>query len=975
MAQPFFKASTAFYLIDDSTLCGTKDSPVKSGWDFDSRECKYISSEKSNLLALATDNQSRYDVFIKRKILPQNDGTLGFHFSFTLEKSDGFFLSFSDEKSLVPTLEISVCDGTYVVNGKNTGVQAKNKTVIIDGVLYLDRNKACLYTDNSSPVEVLLTCSKIDTVKIGAKAHTQTVIFPHRFHLWKNYFICDRYSPNLSRNWKICKSTNADVTCNGEYRISCSEDGKATLCRKFDCTSKTAELEMKYLFTKGSGTCRISLKEKDCDAFCVTDDGQSLCFEGKTIKKHLPKVWQTLRVIADFCEKKAVIYLNGKKAGEYVISGDCALLDGMGVEFSSTCGGVFSFCDIALSPAENLPEDYVPEPIMPKKKDYIVGINTCSLWRNGYHRGWDVITPFDENKTYLGYYDEGTAEVSDTEIKWMAESGIDFQFFCWFNSRTRLPIKKTAHSAALHDGYFKAKYSENIKFAIIWEAASGGPTSIEDFQSNIVPYWLEYFLSDKRYMTFDNKAVIAVYGISALIRDFGSVAQVRHQFDYLDEKAKSIGLDGIVLLCCGQPSQDIKACGFEGVFAYNWTDMGFNREFTYNMISRQRKNSFSLHIVPTASTGFNCVAWHSARYPQMKPDDMAVLFDSFKSDFLLEKGGCLDRLVMLSTWNEYGEGTYMCPSELYGFGYLDQIRKAFTHESTLQSHAKPDENRLSRICRLYPRDRGILKPLRKLGTKDMGKAVSNLNGFTKEWTSENGLSLCVKDGVIQGASTDFDPHMFLTGLNIPADRIKGIGITVKGGMPKGSDDYVTLYFKTSMCTEFSESRSLKHRISPSKKQMCMFDFSNLSAWNGTVTELRLDPLSSEGSFEIYSIELFEDIACPSITFNGIEFSPPVPVCQKNGKIYIPFESGKDYGNLKIYSQWNKTAKELLIVYENISTLFTVGESFCTVNGTKRPLDEPLSLCDGLPMLDLNFLCEIFGLSLSVDEKRIQVHGN
>ena len=972
MAQPFFKASTAFYLIDDTTLCGTKDSPVQSGWDFDNRECKYISSEKSDLLALATDLTSRYDVFIKRKILHQNDGTLGFHFGVTLEKSDGFFLSFSDEKSLEPTLEISVCDGTYVVNSKNTGVAAESKTTIFDGELCLDQGKACLYIDNSRPIEILLNGTDIDTVKIGAKAHTETVIFPHRFHMWKNHFICDKYSPNLSRNWSIYKSKNAVFTCDGEYKISCFKDGNAKLCRKFDSTSDTVEFEMKYLLSEGSGVCSISLNEKETPSFAVTDDGYSLYLEGKAIKKHLQKVWQTLRIIGDLGENKALVFLNGKRLGEYDINGNFKSFDGITVEFSSTDGGVLCFCDITASPAENLPKDYVSAPVLPKKKDYIIGINTCSLWRNGYHRGWDVITPFDENKTYLGYYDEGTPEVSDWEIKWMAESGIDFQFFCWFNSRTRLPIKKTAHSAALHDGYFKAKYSESIKFAIIWEAASGGPTSIEDFQSNIVPYWLEYFLGDERYMTVDNKAVIGVYGINALIRDFGSTAEVKHQFDYLDEKAKSVGLDGIVLLCCGKPSQDIKACGFDGVFAYNWTEMGFNREFTHNMISRQRKNSFSLHIVPTASTGFNCVAWHSARYPQMTPDDMAALFDSFKSDFLLHKVNSLDRLVMLSTWNEYGEGTYMCPSELYGFGYLDQIRKAFTHESTLQSHAKPDENRLSRICRLYPRDRGILKPLRKLGTKDMGKAVSNLNGFTKEWTSENGLSLCVKDGVIQGASTDFDPHMFLTGLNIPADRIKGIGITIKGGMPKGSDDYVTLYFKTASSTAWSENKSLKCRISPSKKQMCLFDFSLLPTWNGNITELRLDPLSSEGSFEIYSIELFGESGSPSITFNGITHSPSVPICQKNGKIYLPFESEKHYGNLKLYSQWNKTTKELLIVYESICAVFTVGKSSCIIDGKMRKLDEPLSLCDGLPMLDLNFLCEIFKLSLTVDENIIQV---
>lgn len=38
--------------------------------------------------------------------------------------------------------------------------------------------------------------------------------------------------------------------------------------------------------------------------------------------------------------------------------------------------------------------------------DYIIGMNVCSLWRNGEHTGWATITPYEDIRPVLGYYDE-----------------------------------------------------------------------------------------------------------------------------------------------------------------------------------------------------------------------------------------------------------------------------------------------------------------------------------------------------------------------------------------------------------------------------------------------------------------------------------------------------------------------------------------------------------------------------------------
>ena len=101
-------------------------------------------------------------------------------------------------------------------------------------------------------------------------------------------------------------------------------------------------------------------------------------------------------------------------------------------------------------------------------------------------------------------------------------------------------------------------------------------------------------------------------------------------------------------------------------------------------------------------------------------------------------------------------------------------------------------------------------------------------------------------------------------------------------------------------------------------------------------------------------------------------SPSVSVIFKDSGIYVPFESFKPWGDLKIYSEQNKTQEKLLLIYEDIKCLFSVGEKTVIVNGKEKMLPEPLILYDGLPMLNLNFICDVWNLSLKEDIDSLKI---
>ena len=186
-------------------------------------------------------------------------------------------------------------------------------------------------------------------------------------------------------------------------------------------------------------------------------------------------------------------------------------------------------------------DDYVPEPVVPKDSNgYYVGMNMCNLWQNGEHWGWDNITPFDEVRPVLGYYDEDNSEVADWEIKFMAEHGVDYQAICWYGSSSNSPIKSTGLGGGLDKGFLNAKYSNYMDFAILWEAANAAiPQNMDAWKNYFVPYWMDYYLSDPRYARIDNKAVIGVFGADKLCyRDDFSLKEA---FDYLEDACREIG--------------------------------------------------------------------------------------------------------------------------------------------------------------------------------------------------------------------------------------------------------------------------------------------------------------------------------------------------------------------------------------------------------------------------------------------------
>jgi len=751
---------SAHYLLDDR-------STITSGWSIDSRGGIPGKSQNTNSL---TDISNEYGVAFIRDISIQTTGNMTLETQFSIASgSDGLYYQFTDSDGKVAyklftdngVFNLLTPDGTI----KALDLAAEKKSYSLKVTVDLDA-KVCDTIINSVDYGVTPfaeSCKNIAQYKIGTSDEDIISAVPSANRLFANYTVNEQFNQlsdtGLPFGWTAEKSLDAvDLSAkSGELVYSMPGDSDASVKKTFDAL--TGKVALETIFYVPQKTNGISFQMRSGETIAAGFSTQNSMFYANDtmLYNYTPNVWYTIRIEADTDTQTAVIKVNHKIMGTVSFANTVSSIDNIVFSFKTADAATMKLDNVYVYQIPTEPQDYVPEPIPAPSDDYYVGINICSLWRNGQHQGWDAISPFDELKPNLGYYDDGVTEVSDWEIKYMVEHGIDFQLYCWYSSESNKPIKTTRLSDNMLYGFMDAKYSDKMKFALLWEAANGShPSSSEAFRKDFVPYWVEYFFKDKRYMVIDNKPVIAVFGANKLVTDFGSESAVKAELDYVREVCRGLGFSGAIFMACSSGTDDasltsVKNSGFDAVYAYNWGTSGYNADFTIESIDKQQNRKI-IDVVPTISTGFNSVAWHATRFPNMSLDSFDKVTSWFKATALKKyaEGSWQSKFVMLSTWNEYGEGTYMMPSGLNGFGYLDHVRSAFTSAAVEHEDAKPDEDQIKRLGYLYPQNRAIIKPLRNYKTippSNVAKTWS-LAADSNDWSFGNIESFTPKDGVL-----------------------------------------------------------------------------------------------------------------------------------------------------------------------------------------------------------------------------------
>ncbi|MCD9024926.1 stalk domain-containing protein [Cohnella silvisoli] len=880
----------AAYLIDENfsfLFKGTANNDLyASGWDV-RRAGGSISYGYLDWFKI-TDTSNLLPVSLSRSFMPSTNGKVTLEFRIKLMANmEGTKVQLADGSN--ESVTISVYGGNLTLDTPS-GYQtlqpyALNTEYGVKLIANLDAGTSDVYVNGllkASGAPFKSNTGGVDNILISTGVASKGDLFLSPIKLYKGYAVNERFisvKPGmLPGDWSYT-SSGGEFSVE-ELRSSIRPDSYSL---KADAEEATADMRWTKAVPAQSGDLvlefkanlpdkqdgfRVELGDGPADSVALVTSGGQIGYVNSsgavvTLYDYLPNMWYHVKLILNRSQSKGDIYINGKLRAEQV---ELKVLTSNPDQIGFTIpeGAVAWLDDVLLYDQPAAPSDPVPAPILPDDSDYEIGMQSCSLWREGTHYGWDRINPYPNRVPLLGYYDEGNPEVADWEIKWMAEHGVGFQQYCWFRPTggEGNPIKDPYLAEGLHDGFFNAKYSDLLDFTIMWENGASFAKDSADFRNNLVPYWIEYYFKDDRYLKIDNKPVISIYSLSGLKRDFGnSLTAVKEELDYLRSAAIQAGFDGAIILSSykgtyQQEMLDMSAAGFDAIYAYDWGLFGGNPGVAQSKMEQQR-DADAIDLVATLSMGKDLLPWGGLKGYFATPEQFKSLALWTKDDFIpsLPTGSLGKRVVMLDNWNEFGEGHFIMPTDLERFGYLDAIRDVFAEEGP-HVDASPTAGQKDRLGTLYPPGRTLPNLMAAEPTVGTGFAESWLfdtPGDSEGWTLEKQIdNLIVANGTYSGESVGNDPGLMSPpGLNFLAEDVPYIKLRMSSEVESEGQ----IFFITSDDGAWSEDKSTRFFVARTNGSFTdyLVPMWNGKKWSGQITQIRIDPITSPGSFSIDEI--------------------------------------------------------------------------------------------------------------------------
>ena len=779
-------------------------------------------------------------------------------------------------------------------------------------------------------------------------------------------------------NAETVSNTGIDTADNKKFDRHLSLGAGGSVKKSFEATSDKVIARFDILPSLSGCDTEYVLRGGGEELVRVTADDASFYVNGEKAYDYLKNVWYSFYLVCDTETGRIVFNVNGVDRGEYSLLRAGVPLDEVSVVNYGTeavlYDGFFVYNEVYHS-------DYVPEPVVPAgEEEYNVGINVCSMWQNGFHAGWACITPFDDTRPVLGYYDEGSPETADWEIKYLLEHGVDFQSYVLYALEENSPITG-ALGVHLEDGFKHAKYSGMTKYSLIWcSATPSSPRDLDAWKTYYVPYLIEHHFRDPRYLVIDNMPVLFFFRfVSADNSQYWTVENRKAALDYLDEQVRLLGYDGVLYIDADETMRQTHASeGFQGIYSYHHDTAGAFFESTKERILKhyEEAKAWGLSYVPTVSTGFNRIGWMQPRTSVMDIDDYRKTNAWVKEEFLPANSDSphwARNLMIISNWNEYGEGTYIMPCEdHYGFGYLDVLRETYTSESADPSlNVIPSTAQLERINRLYPQHQKLVRAQEYevySNGVDIEEQKRNLGSETVARLDPADVLIRCDDNIttdgktIKNVSGKRGKAVFA--LTSPIDLSMCESIDVLAYLGEGVNCLTT--FGKDAGTKIEPA--LVETLNGKGKDIYWFDITECGSGGDAIQFNMPDGMIIyEIRITCGTLTLFSD----TLTVNETDIPMKVfPDLSPRGDYLFGFDTiFTDLHLFGMFAQWDDADERLTLSLPGNEFVFTVGSAFFTLNGEERFLGYKIYMKDGVPMIPLNIITERIGATIVYSDIR------
>lgn len=352
---------------------------------------------------------------------------------------------------------------------------------------------------------------------------------------------------------------------------------------------------------------------------------------------------------------------------------------------------------------------------------------TRIFWPEGYGE-WQTVKAMTDKgyegcrwprKPLWGYVNEADSRVMEMQIECAKDYGINTFIYDWYWYDNRPFLEN-----CLNDGFLKARNNESMKFYLMWanhnathlwdkrnsdevgETIWSGVVTPQIF-SEICDRTIEKYFSRPNYYMIDGCPVYMIFDIDNFIRNFGTSTATRKAIDEFREKTVKAGFKGLhfQVVHWGRrgfhwlPDEDenkgvsmaemYKILGVDSLTSYNWgASIRFDGEYDdcterYMAAIEEAYNEIDIPFYPNLSLGWD----NNVRFKKFIPGvvknntpekvgEACVRIKGY-ADKSLESGKMKAPLITVNSWNEWTETSYLEPDDLYGYGYLEEIKKCF----------------------------------------------------------------------------------------------------------------------------------------------------------------------------------------------------------------------------------------------------------------------------------------------------------
>lgn len=317
-------------------------------------------------------------------------------------------------------------------------------------------------------------------------------------------------------------------------------------------------------------------------------------------------------------------------------------------------------------------------------------------------------------KPLWGYVNEADPYVMEMEIECAYDHGVNVFIYDWYWYDNRPFLEN-----CLNDGYLKAKNRDKVKFYLMWANHDAnnlwnidlsddygdvvnwtGKVDLERYKT-VVNRVIEKYFSQPSYYKIDGKPVFMIYDFYNLVDGLGGADATKEALEYFREQTVKAGFPGLHLQLAAWGKNNLNYSGVDSNGASQNCDfegLGFDSITNYQFVHFTDPDRDYLEILEDVKKEYERIdkEYNTTYFPHVSVGwDNNPRYKRFRGGIVknntpenFEKALQLAKeyvdthklpvpLITINSWNEWTETSYLEPDDLYGYGYLEAIKKVF----------------------------------------------------------------------------------------------------------------------------------------------------------------------------------------------------------------------------------------------------------------------------------------------------------